>query len=84
MKEVIVTSDFKVEIPEEVREKLGIKPGDRFMVRIEKGAIILQPIKYREALERLESIADRYLAGPRRINAVRLVEESLDREAGIH
>ena len=84
MKEVIVTSDFKVEIREEVREKLGIKPGDRFIVRIEKGAIILQPIKYREALERLESIADRYLGGPRRTNAVRLVEESLDREAGIH
>lgn len=79
-----MTSDFKVEIPEELRKKLDIKPGDRFIVRIEKGAIILQPLRPKEALEILETIADRYLAGPRRINAVRLVEESLDREAGIH
>jgi AbrB family looped-hinge helix DNA binding protein len=84
VEEVVVTSDLKVEIPEELREKLGIKPGDRFIVKIEKGAIILQPIKHREALERLESIADRYFGGSRRINAVRLVEESLNREAGIH
>jgi len=46
--------------------------------------MILQPLRPKEALEILETIADRYLAGPRRINAVRLVEESLDREAGIH
>jgi AbrB family looped-hinge helix DNA binding protein len=61
---------LQVEIPEELREKLGIKPGDRLLVRIERGAIILQPLRRREALERLESIADRYLRGPRRINAV--------------
>jgi len=79
-----VTSDFKVEIPQELRKKLGIKLGDRFIVKIEKGAIILQPIKHREALERLESIADRYFGGSKRINAVRLVEESLNRKAGIH
>jgi AbrB family looped-hinge helix DNA binding protein len=36
VEEVVVTSDFKVEIPEELREKLGIKPGDRFIVKIEK------------------------------------------------
>jgi bifunctional DNA-binding transcriptional regulator/antitoxin component of YhaV-PrlF toxin-antitoxin module len=74
VEEVVVTSDFKVEIPEELRKKLGIK----------QGAIILQPLRPKEALEILETIADRYLGGPRRINAVRLVEESLDREAGIH
>ena len=84
MEEVVVTSDFKVEMPEELRKKLGIKPGDRFIVRIEKGAIILQHLRPKEALELLETIADRYLGGPRRLNAVRLVEESLNREAGIH
>ena len=36
MEEVVVTSDFKVEIPEELRKKLGIKPGDRLIVKIEK------------------------------------------------
>jgi len=79
-----VTSDFKVEIPEELRKKLGIKPGDRFIVKTEKGAIILQPLRPKEALEILETIADRYLGGPRSIDAARLIEESLDREAGIH
>ena len=79
-----MTSDFKVEIPEEVRENLGIKPGDRFLVKIEKGAIILQPLRPKEALEILETIADRYLGGPRRINAVRLVEEALNREIDTH
>jgi AbrB family looped-hinge helix DNA binding protein len=84
VEEVVVTSDFKVEIPEELRKKLGIKPGDCFIVRIEKGAIILQPLRPKEALEILETIADRYLGGPRRINAVRLVKESLNRETNTH
>ena len=84
MEEVVVTSDFKVEIPEELRKKLDIKPGDRLIVKIEKGAIILQPLRPKEALEILETITDRYLGGPRRINAVRLVEEALNRETDTH
>ncbi|WP_405054551.1 hypothetical protein [Thermofilum sp.] len=44
-----------------------MKPGDRLIVRIEKGTIILQPLRPKEALEILETIADRYLGGPRRI-----------------
>jgi len=84
VREVVVTRKFQVTIPKEVREALGIKVGDRLLVRLEGGRIVLEPIKGSSALERLSSIADRLLGGPRRINAVKLVEKSLEREAGLH
>lgn len=84
MPEVVVTRKFQVTIPKEVREALGIRVGDRLLVRVEEGKIIMEPIKGSKALERLASIADRYLGGPQRVDAVRLVEESIEREAGLH
>jgi len=44
----------------------------------------MEPIRGSNALKRLSTIADRLLGGPRRINAVKLVEESLERETGLH
>lgn len=84
MIEVIVTRKYQVTIPKEVRERLGIKVGDRFLVKIEDDHIVLEPVKPAKALDKLSSIADRLLGGPQRIDAVKLVEESLERETGIY
>ncbi len=84
MIEVVVTRKYQVTIPKEVREKLGIKVGDRLLVRVEDDHIVLEPLKPVKALDRLSSIADRLLGGPRKIDAVKLVEESLERETGVH
>ncbi|RLF03765.1 MAG: AbrB/MazE/SpoVT family DNA-binding domain-containing protein [Thermoprotei archaeon] len=84
MREVVVTRKYQVTIPKEVREELGIKVGDRLLVSVRGDCIVLEPIKPSSALERLASIADRLLGGPRRIDAVRLVEESIEGEAGVH
>jgi len=82
--EVVVTRKFQVTIPKEVREALGIRVGDRLLVKVVDGKIVMEPIRGSDALRRLSSIADRFLGGPKKIDAVRLVEESLEREAGVH
>ncbi len=84
LEEVIVTRKFQVTIPKEIREALGISIGDRLLVRMINGKIVLEPIKGSDALKRLSTIADKFLKGPKRIDAVKLVEESLKRETGIH
>ncbi len=84
MTEVVVTRKFQITIPKEVREALGIKVGDRLRVSVVDGRIVLEPIRGSDALERLSTIADRFLGGSRSIDAVELVEESLEREAGLH
>jgi AbrB family looped-hinge helix DNA binding protein len=78
-----VTRKFQVTIPKEVRETLGISVGDRLLVRVADGKIIMEPIRGSEALKRLSTIADRYLGGAKRVDAVKLVEESLERETGL-
>ena len=84
MIETVVTRKFQITIPKVIREKLKIKVGDRLLISIQDDKIILKPIRGREALIKLASIADKYLGGPIKINAVKLVEESLERETGIH
>ena len=84
LEEVVVTRKFQVTIPKEIREALGISIGDRLLVRMINGKIVLEPIKGSDALKRLSTIADKFLKGPKRIDAVKLVEESLKRETGIH
>ena len=84
MEEVVVTRKYQVTIPKRIREKLGIKIGDRLLVKIEDGKIILELIKPEDALRGLSTIADRLLGGPKKINAVKLVEESLERETGLY
>ncbi len=84
MVEVVVTRKFQVTIPKEIREALEINVGDRLIVKIADGKIVLEPIRPSDALKRLSTIADRFLGGPKRIDAVRLIEESLERETGLH
>ena len=84
MQETIVTKRYQVTIPKEVREALGIKAGDKLVVRIEGGKIIMEPVRASDALKRLATIADRYLGGPMNVDAVKLVEESLEGETGLH
>lgn len=81
---VVVTRKYQVTIPKEIREALDIYIGDRLIVKVVDGKIVMEPIKGWKALEKLSSIADRYFKGPRRINVVDLIEESLDRETSIH
>jgi len=84
MVEVVVTRKFQVTIPKEVREALGICVGDRLAVKVIDGKIVIEPIRGFEALKRLSTIADRMLGGPTRVDVVKLIEESLKRETGIH
>ena len=84
MAEVVVTRKYQVTIPKEVREALGIRVGDRLLVRVIDGRIVLEPISRYRALEKLSTIADRLLGGPRRVDAVKLVEETLKKETGLH
>ena len=84
MVEVVITRKFQVTIPKEVREALGISVGDRLLVRIVDGKIVMEPIRGSDALKRLSTIADRFLGGPKRIDAVKLIEESLERETSLH
>jgi len=84
MKEVVVTRKYQITIPKEIREKLKIEIGDKLLVSLEGDKIIIRPIKAIKALENLASIADRLLGGPKKIDAVKLVEESLEKETGLH
>jgi len=84
IKEVVVTRKFQVTIPKEIREVLGINVGDKLLVRAVDGKIVMEPIRGSDALRRLSTIADRLLGGPKKVDAVKLVEESLKRETGLH
>lgn len=53
-------------------------------MKVEDGKIIMEPVRAQDALKRLSTLADRYLGGPRAIDAVKLVEESIERETGIY
>ena len=79
-----MTRRFQITIPKNVRQKLGIKVGDRILITVEGDKIVLKPINPKDALHNLSSIADRFLGGPKKIDAVKLVEESLERETGLH
>ena len=37
----------EVELPEELRGRLGLKPGDKLLCRIEGGAIVMEPLRPR-------------------------------------
>ncbi len=50
---VRLSSKGQLVIPSEVRKSLGLKPGDRFDVRLENDEIILTPVNQSTALARL-------------------------------
>jgi len=76
MEIVTVTRKYQVTIPSSVREKLGIRVGDKLRVRVEGGKIVMEPLFERRGnpLEELLSIFEK----PLDINAVKLVEETWD------
>lgn len=84
MQEVTVTRKFQVTIPRAVRDKLGIKVGDRLLVKVVGDSIVMEPVKPEKAVEKLKGIAPRFLGGPQRVDAVKLVESSLEGESGVH
>jgi len=71
---VRVTRKFQITIPKRVREALGIRVGDRLEVNIERGRIVVRPLKPRvkDPVEALLSL----VREPMRVDAVGLVEES--------
>ncbi len=54
------------------------------LVKVVDDRIVMEPIRGPDALKKLSSIADRLLGGPRKIDAVKLVEETIEKEAGLH
>ncbi len=71
---VKVTRKYQVTIPRDVREKLGIRVGDRILVEIEGNKIVLRPlvVRKKDPIEEMLNLLDK----PLDIDAVRLVEES--------
>jgi len=71
--EVKVTRKYQVTIPESVRSKLGVKIGDKLLVKSENKRIIM------EAPEHISNPSDalwNLFGKPLNIDAVTLVEES--------
>ena len=71
--EVKVTRKYQVTIPESVRSKLGVKIGDKLIVRSEKKRIIM------EASKRISNPSDSLwclFGKPLDVDAVKLIEES--------
>jgi len=52
MAEVTVSSKNQIVIPREVRERLGVKPGDKLIVVVQDGDVIVlqKPKSYRDAI----------------------------------
>ncbi|MCA9419149.1 MAG: AbrB/MazE/SpoVT family DNA-binding domain-containing protein [Candidatus Omnitrophica bacterium] len=50
MTSAVVTADWKITIPEETRERLNLKPGDRFeFIFREDGSTVIVPLRGRVA-----------------------------------
>ncbi|WP_306305630.1 AbrB/MazE/SpoVT family DNA-binding domain-containing protein, partial [Metallosphaera hakonensis] len=45
MPETVVTRKYQVTIPKEIREALGIKVGDKLIVKIEDSKVVLELVK---------------------------------------
>jgi AbrB family looped-hinge helix DNA binding protein len=54
---VIVGEQFRIVIPAELRQEMGIKPGDELMARVKNGQLLLEELDH--ALKRVQAnIAD--------------------------
>jgi len=71
--EVKVTRKHQVTIPKRVRSSLGIKVGDKLIVRAENGRVVLEPCRrVSNPVEFLWSLSER----PVNTDVVKLVENS--------
>jgi len=74
--EVKVTRKYQVTIPEEVRSTVGIKVGDKLLVRAEKGKVVFEvPERVPDPVEFLWNLSKE----PLKVDAVKLVEGSWGR-----
>jgi AbrB family looped-hinge helix DNA binding protein len=48
MPKVKVTSEFKVEIPEDVRDRINVNPGREYKVHLHGDHIILTPVREKD------------------------------------
>ena len=57
---VVVAPNGRFVIPAAVRESLGIKNGGKLVARVEKGALILEPIE--SSVRRAQELVAQYIA----------------------
>ena len=73
MEEVKVTRKYQVTIPKRLRSELGIKVGDRILLRMEGGHILIEvPRRIADPSEFLWNLSKK----PVDVDVVRLIEES--------
>ncbi len=72
-KEVKVTRKYQVTIPENVRSELGLKIGDKLIVKSEDKRIIMEAVKH---FSNPSEVLWNLFGKPINIDATRLVEES--------
>jgi AbrB family looped-hinge helix DNA binding protein len=51
----------QITLPKEVREKLGLRPGDVLLLKVEEGRLVLEPallLSYEERLEEFRKAAE--------------------------
>lgn len=78
---VVVTRKYQVTIPKSVRSRLGINVGDRLRVSVVGEDVVLKPVKeIPDPVEFLWSLTERHGMAPLSVDAVKLVEESLEEE----
>jgi len=71
--EVKVTRKYQVTIPESVRSKLGVKIGDKLIVKSENKRIIMEASRH---VSNPSDVLSNLFGKPLSINATKLVEES--------
>lgn len=67
--------------------RFSARVGGGLVVKVVDGRAVMEPDRALDALKRLATIADKYLGylgGSKNIDAVKLVEGSLERETGLH
>ncbi len=74
-----LTSKGQVTIPKEVRDHLGLQPGDAVEFRIVDGHVIVEPVESRRAWETGRDLFGRHESGrsDRSTNRKRLLREKL-------
>ena len=78
MKIVTVSKKYQVVIPKDIREKLGIRAGDKVIIRMEGKRVVIEPVIKDKSnpVKRMLSLVNKSI----NIDAVKLVEESWDED----
>ncbi len=78
MKIVTVSKKYQVVIPKDIREKLGIRAGDKVIIRMEGKRVVIEPVIKDKSnpVKHMLSLVNKSI----NIDAVKLVEESWDED----